>query len=130
MWLRKRRRWLNPRLRLPVFEDKKGKRRRVGELSEVEEEVREVREIIAPLGPRALCGASGLLRRVGKESVFKNADPRLVASGDSTPAAVGVSQELDARRQTPGASGDYQLKPRVGGYGYRARGFYGRGRGV
>ena len=38
---------------------------------------------------RAICG--GLLRRVGKESVYKDADPRLVASGGSTPAAVGVS---------------------------------------
>lgn len=46
-------------------------------------------ELIAPLGPRAVCG--GLLRKVGKESVFAGADSRLVAGGRPTPVAVGVS---------------------------------------
>ena len=49
-------------------------------VEEEEEETRKVEEkLIAPLGPRAICG--GLMRVVGKESVFKNADPRLVAGG-------------------------------------------------
>ena len=117
-----------PKVRLPKYEDKKGKRRSVGEVTEEEEEVREVRELIAPLGPRAIFG--GLLRRVGKESMFKNANPRLVAGSSSTPAAVGVSQRSDAWRQSPGASGGYQLRPRVGGFGYRGRGGMFRGRGV
>ena len=88
--------------------------------------MREVRELIAPLGPRAICG--GLLRRVGKESVFKDADPRLVAGGSSTHAAAGVSQQLDAWRQSPGASGGHQLRPRINGYGYRGRGGMIRGK--
>ena len=84
--------------------------------------------MIAPLGPRAECG--GLLRRVGKESVFKDADPRLVASGRPSRATpVGVSRGLDTRRQSSGARGGYQLRPRVGEYGYRSRSFWGRGRG-
>ena len=58
--------------------------------------------------------------------MFKNADPRLVAGGRPTPAAVGVSQRSDAWRQSPGASGGYQLRPRVG---YRCMGYGGRGRG-
>ena len=51
-------------------------------------------ELIAPLGPRAECG--GLLRRVGKESVFSDTDPRCVAGSGSTPAAVGVSPQSEA----------------------------------
>ena len=117
-----------PKVRLPKYENEKGKRRRVGGKTEEEEEVEEVRELIAPLGPRAICG--GLLRRVGKESVFKDADPRLVAGENSTPAAVGVSQQSEAWRQRPGASGGFQLRPRVGGFGYRDRGGMFRGRGV
>ena len=108
-----------PKVRLPFYENEKGKRRRVGGTTEEEEEVREVRELIAPLGPRAICG--GLLRRVGKESVFKDANPGVVAGGDSKPAAVGVFQRSEAWRQSPGASGGYQLRPRVGGFGYRGR---------
>ena len=100
------------------------KRRRVGERTEKEEEVQGVRELIAPLGPRAIW--EWLLRRIGKESVFKDADPRLVADGGSTSAAVGVSQRSEAWRQRPGASGGYQLRPRVGGYGI---GYGGRERG-
>ena len=61
---------------------------------EREKEIQEVRELIAPLGPYAIYG--GLLRRVGKESVFKDAGPRLVAGGNSTPAAVGVSHQSEA----------------------------------
>ena len=78
-----------PKVRLPEYVMKNDKKRRIQDLTEEEEEAREVREIVAPLGQRAMCG--GLLRRVGKESVFKDADPRLVASGSSTPAAVEVS---------------------------------------
>ena len=54
--------------------------------------------------------------------MFKNANPRLVAGGGSMPAAVGVSQRFDAWRQSPGVSGGYQLRPRVGEYGYRGWG--------
>ena len=117
-----------PKVRLPSYENEKGTRRRIGETTKEEGEVREVRELIAPLGPRAICG--GLLRRVGKESVFKDADPRLVAGDGSKPAAVGVSQRTDAWRQSLGASGGHQLRPRVGGFGYRGRGGMFRGRGV
>ena len=116
-----------PKVQLPSFENK-GKRRRVGDVTEEEEEVREVRELIAPLDPRAVCG--GLWRRVGKESVFADADLRLVAGGCPTPAAVGVSQQLDAWRQSPGVSWGYQLRPRFGRYSIRGYGRYGRGRGV
>ena len=110
-----------PVVNLPRFEKVECKKRRLE--SGEEEEV-----LITPLGPRAECG--GLLRRVGRESVFKHADPRLVARGRSTPAAVGVSRRLDAWRQSPGASGGYQLRPMVGGGMRGFRGGYGRGRGV
>ena len=71
------------------------------------------------------------MREGGRESVFKDADPRLVASGgSSSSAAVGLSWRPDARRQSPGEGAGYQLRPRVGGYGYRGRGFVYRGRGV
>jgi len=121
-----------PVVRMPsvdVVEEGK-KKRRVGEMTEVEEEVKLVRgSLIAPLGPRAICG--GLMREVGRESVFKDADPRLVAGGgSSSSAAVGLSRWSDARRQSPGEGGGYQLRPRVGGYGYRGRGVMYRGRGV
>ena len=86
-----------PMVRLPVaVKGEGGKRRRV-EISGDgdEEEVGKVEKIlVAPLGPRAIC--SGLLRRVGKESVFKDADLRLVAGGGSMPAAVGVSRQSEA----------------------------------
>ena len=55
------------------------KKRRVAEVTEEEKVVREVRELVVPLGLRAECG--GLLRRLGKESVFRDADPKLVARG-------------------------------------------------
>jgi len=84
-----------------------------------EEETRKVEErLVAPLGPRAIC--SGLMRVVGKESVCAEAGPRLVAGGgSSTSAAVGLSWRPDARRQSPEEGGGYQLRPRVGEYGYR-----------
>jgi len=106
------------------------KKRRMGDMTEVEEETRLVRgSLIAPLGPRAVCG--GLMRVVGRESVFKDADPRLVAGGgSSSSAAVGLSRRPDARRQSSGEGGGYQLRPRVGGYEYRGRGRVFRGRGV
>ena len=115
-----------PEVRLPSYGNKKGKRRRLGsEEEEVEDVVREEEVLIAPLGPRAECG--GLLRRVGKESVFAGADPRYVARGGPSRAApVGLSRGRDARRQSPGGRGGYQLRPRVGGYGL---GYGGRGRG-
>ena len=103
-----------PKVRLPKYEDGKGKRRRVGEKTSEEEEVEAVRELIAPLGPRAECG--GLLRRVGRESVFAGTDPRLVAGGGpSRTAPVGLSRGPEARRQSPGVRGGYQLRSRVGG---------------
>ena len=56
-----------PKVKLPSYEDKKGKRRRLGSEDEkIEEVVREEEVLIALHGPRAEC--SGLLRRVGKES--------------------------------------------------------------
>jgi len=101
------------------------RKRRIVE--EEEEETRKVEEkLIAPLGPRAICG--GLMRVFGRESVFVGTDPRRIAGGESsTSAAVGLSWWPDARRQSPGEGGDYQPRPRVGGYGYRGRGVYGRG---
>ena len=103
-----------PKVRLPKYENGKGKRRRVGEKTEEEKEVEEVRELIAPLGPRAECG--GLLRRVGRKSVFAGAEMGLVAGGRPNRAApVGISRGLDARRQSPGARGGYQLRPSLGG---------------
>ena len=114
-----------PVVKLPVAVKGEGSKKRRVEVSEDEGgEVEKDEVLIAPLGPRAECG--GLLRRVGKESVFKDADPRLVAGGDPTPAAVGVSRRSDAWRQSPGASGGYQLRP---GVGYRSMGYGGRGRG-
>ena len=112
-----------PVVKLPRFERVEGKKRRLGS-----DEVEEV--LIAPLGPslRAECG--GLLRRVGRESVFADADLRLVAGGGSTPAAVGVSQRSEAWRQSPGVSGGYQLRPRVGSFRGTWKGGYGMGRGV
>ena len=114
-----------PVVRLPVAVKGEGSKRRRVEASEGEEGMRKDEEVlVAPLGPRAVCG--GLLRRVGKESVFAGADQRLVAGGDSTPTAVGVSRRSEAWRQSPGVSGGYQLRPRVG---YERWGYGGRGRG-
>ena len=117
-----------PVVRLPVAVKGEGSKKRRVDGSEDEEVVREEKELIAPLGPRAECGS--LLRRVGKESVFKDADPRYVARGGPSRATpVGLSRGLDTRRQSPGAEGGYQLRPRVGEYGFGFRG-RGRGRGV
>ena len=117
-----------PMVRLPVAVVGVGGKKRKVEISGGREEKEKKDEVlIAPLGPRAECG--GLLRRVGRESVFRDADPRYVAGGGCTHAAVGVSRQSEAWRQSPGASGGYQLRPRVGygSLGYRGRG---RGRGV
>ena len=90
-----------PVVRLPVAVKGEGSKKRRVEVSENEKEEEKKDEVlIAPLGLRAECG--GLLRRVGKESVFKDADPRLVAGGGSAPAAVGVSRRSEAWRQSPG----------------------------
>ena len=62
--------------------------------------------------------------------MFADADLRFVAGGSSTSAAVGVSRRSEAWRQSPGVSGGYQLRPRVGGYRGRGFGGFGRGRGV
>ena len=116
-----------PVVRLPVaVKGEGGKKRRIDGSDNEEEEVeREDEVLIAPLGPKAECG--GLLRRVGKESVFAGADPRYVAGGQlSRPAPVGLSRGTDAWRQSPGGRGGYLLRPRVGGYG---RGYGGRDRG-
>ena len=68
---------------------------------------------------------------IGRELVFVGTGPRLVANGgSSSSAAVGLSRRPDARRQSPGEGGGYQLRPRVGDYGYRGRGSLCRGRGV
>jgi len=112
-------------VRLP--EDRK---RRIVEVEEEEKEVEGRGEIlIAPLGPRAVCG--GFMRRVGSESVFKDADPRLV-TGDNprARATVGISWGTDAWYQSPGVSGGYLPRSKVDysrRWGYRRRG---RGRGV
>ena len=115
-----------PVVRLPVAVKGEGSKKRRVDGSENEEGGKEEEEVlIAPLGPRAECG--GLLRRVGRELVFAEADPRYVAGGGPSGATpVGLSRGSDARRQRPGARGGYQLRPRVGGYGF---GYGGRGRG-
>ena len=114
-----------PVVRLPVAVKGEGSKKRRVDGSEDEEEVGEGEVLIAPLGPRAECG--GLLRRVGKESVFAGADPRYVAGGGPSRASpVGLSRGMDTRRQSPGAGGGYLLRPRAGGYGL---GYGGRGRG-
>ena len=116
-----------PVVRLPVAVKGEGsKKRRVdGSEDEEEEDKKEDKELIAPLGPRAECGS--LLRRVGRESVFVDAELRYVAGGGpSRPAPVGLSRGTDAWRQSPGGRGGYLLRPRVGSCG---RGYGGRGRG-
>ena len=118
-----------PVVRLPVAVKGEGSKKRRVEASEDEGEVVKKEEVlIAPLGPRAECG--GLLRRVGKESVFADANPRYVAgSGPWRATPVGLSRGLDTRRQSPGAGRGYLLRPRDSGcdFGYGGRG---RGRGV
>jgi len=104
------------------------KRRRVGESTEVEEEAQVVRELVAPVGPRIRYG--GLMRRVEEVGGFEKAGPRFAAGGDSNHALSGVFGGTDAWRQSPGGSGGYQLRPRIGGSMYRGFGGRGRGRGV
>ena len=101
-----------PVVKLPVAVKGEGSRKRRVEVGDEEEVVEKKEEevLIAPLCPRAECG--GLLRRVGRESVFRNADRRLIASGCPTPAVVGVSRRLDPWHQSPGVRGGYQLRPR------------------
>ena len=115
-----------PVVRLPVAVKGEGSKKRRVDGSDDEGRKKEEEEVlIAPLGPRAECG--GLLRRVGRESVFAGADPRHVAGGGpSRTTPVGLSRGLDTRRQSPGVRGGYLLRPRVGEYGF---GFGGRGRG-
>jgi len=114
-------------VKIPSYEKGDKKRKRVGESTEVEEEVQMVKELIAPLGPRAECG--GLLRRVGRESVVAEANPRFVDGGNPRHGFSRVSGRTDAWRQSPGASGGYGLRQRVGGSLIRGYGGRGRGRG-
>ena len=119
-----------PVVRLLVAVKGEGSKKRRVEVSESEdEEVKRDEVLIAPLGPRAECGS--LLRRVGRESVFAGTDPRFVAGGGPSRATpVGLSWGLDTRRQSPGARGGHQPRPRVGYYGIYGYGGRGRGRGV
>ena len=62
-----------PVVRLPVAVKGEGSKKGRVEVGDSEEEMEKVEGVlIAPLGPRAECG--GLLRRVGKESVFAGAN--------------------------------------------------------
>jgi len=117
-----------PVVKMPSYEKGGEKRRRVGESTEDEEEAQEVKELVAPVGPRIRYG--GLLKVVGGGKVFEKAGPRCAASGNSDHALSGVSGGTDAWRQSPGGSGGYQLRPRIGGSTYRGFGGRGRGRGV
>jgi len=117
-----------PVVKIPSYEKGGEKRRRVGESTEDEEEAQTVKELVAPVGPRIRYG--GLLKVVGGEKVFGKADPRCAAGGSSDHALSGVSGGTDAWRQSPGGSGGYQLRPRIGGSAYRGFGGRGRGRGV
>ena len=117
-----------PVVKMPSYEKGGEKRRRVGESMEDEVETQEVRELVALVGPRIRYG--GLVRRVEEVGRFKRADPRCAAGGSSDHALSGVSGGTDAWRQSPGGSGGYQLRPRIGGSTYRGFGGRGRGRGV
>jgi len=117
-----------PVVKMPSYEKGGEKRRRVGESTEDEVEAQEVKELVAPVGPRIRYG--GLMRRVEEVGGFKKADPRCAAGGNSDHALSGVSGGTDAWRQSPGGSGGYQLRPRIGGNTYRGFGGRGRGRGV
>jgi len=114
-----------PVVKMPSYEKGGEKRRRVGESTEDEEEAQTVKELVAPVGPRIRYG--GLMRRVEEVDRVVRADPRCAAGGNSDHALSGVSGGTEAWRQSPGGSGGYQLRPRIGGSAYR--GFGGRGRG-
>ena len=90
--------------------------------------LQEVRDFVILPGPMAVFG--GFLRRLGKELVFADTDPRLVAGGGPMPAAVGIFRRLEAWRQSPGVSGGHQLRPRVAEFRKRGYGGFGRGREV
>jgi len=117
-----------PVVKMPSYEKGGEKRRRVGESTEDEEEVKMVRELIAPVGPRARYRS--LMRKVKGVLEVKEAGPRFAAGRDSNHALSGVSGGTDAWRQSPGGSGGYGLRPRIGGNVYRGFGGRGRGRGV
>jgi len=116
-----------PVVKMPSYEKGDGKRRRVGESTEDEEEAQVVKELIAPVGPRIRYG--GLMKVVGGGRIFGEASPRCAAGGNSNHALSGVFGGTDAWRQSPGGSGDYQLRPRIGGSLYGGFGGRGRGRG-
>jgi len=117
-----------PVVKIPSYEKGGEKRRRVGECTEEEEEAQAVKELVAPVGPRIRYG--GLMRRVEEVGRVVKADPRCAAGGNSGHALTGVSRGTDAWRQSPGGSGGYQLRPRIGGSTFRGYGGRGRGRGV
>jgi len=116
-----------PVVKMPSYEKGGEKRRRVGESTECEQEALVVKELVAPVGPRIRYG--GLMKVVGGGKIFEEADPRRAAGGNSDHALSGVSGGTDAWRQSPGGSGGYQLRPRIGGSTYRGFGGRGRGRG-
>jgi len=116
-----------PVVRMPSYAKGGEKRRRVGESTEDEEEAQEVKELVAPVGPRIRYG--GLMRKVEEVSGDRKVGPRFAAGGNSNHALSGVSGGTDAWRQSPGGSGGYALRPRVGG-SLRGYGSRGRGRGV
>ena len=119
-----------PMVRLPVAVKGEGSKKRRVDGGEVEEGKvkKEVKELIAPTGPRAEWG--DVSRRVGDGWFFGVGTQSYVAGGGPSRATpVGLSRGSDARRQSPGARGGYQLRPRVG-YGWMGYGGRGRGRGV
>ena len=117
-----------PVVKMPSYEKGGEKRRRVGESTEDEEEVQAVKELVAPVGPRIRYG--GLMKVVGGGEIFEEAGPRYAAGGNSDHALSGVSGGTDAWRQSPGGSGGYQLRPRIGGSVGRGIKVRSRGRGV
>jgi len=87
-------------------------------------------DVIVNSAPFAQVGGLGASPHCVGESVFAKAGPRFAACGNSNHALSGVSGGTDAWRQSPGGSGGYALRPRVGGSVYRGNGGRGRGRGV
>ena len=77
------------------------------------------------MGPQSMVGKIWV--KVEEGRMVEGAGPRYVAGGSFTPAAVVVSRWSEAWRQSPGVSGSYQLRPRVGSYRGRGWGRYRRG---
>jgi len=83
-------------VRIPSYEKESGKRRRVGESTEDEEEAQAVKELVVPVGPRIRYG--GLMRKVEEVDRVVKAGPRCAAGGNSDHALSGVSGGTDAWR--------------------------------